>query len=137
MANRRFVFDTSAIFTLIEDEEGADRVEQILRESEVIVSWVSLMEMMYISQQEKGEETALKRYAALKQTGITIMWEADEPLLLIAARLKANHRVSFADAIVAATAIHQKAIILHKDPEYESLQEQVQMEALPYKQKES
>jgi len=65
--------------------------------------------------------------------GITIMWDANEPLLLTAAHLKANHRVSFADAIVAATAIHQKAILLHKDPEYESLHGQLEMEALPYK----
>jgi len=110
MADSRFVFDTSAIFTLIEDEDGSDRVEQILRETEVIVTWVALMEMMYISRQEKGKETALKRYAAIKQMGITIMWDANEPLLLTAAHLKANHRVSFADAIV-----------------------QLEMETLPYK----
>lgn len=133
MPNRSFVFDTSAIFTLLEDENGADRVEQILREQNVIVSWVTLMEMMYISRQETSEQTALKRYAAIKQMGITILWEANEPLLLIAARLKAEHRISFADAIVAATAIHQKAILLHKDPEYDALQGQVEMEALPYK----
>ncbi|MFZ5910985.1 MAG: PIN domain-containing protein [Chloroflexota bacterium] len=133
MADSRFVLDTSAIFTLIEDEDGSDRVEQVLRENEVIVAWVVLMEMMYISRQEKGEETALKRYAAIKQMGVTIMWDANEPLLLIAAHLKADHRISFADAIVAATAIHQKAILLHKDPEYEALYGQLAMESLPYK----
>lgn len=31
MANNRFVLDTSAIFTLIEDEEGASRVELVLK----------------------------------------------------------------------------------------------------------
>ncbi|MFZ5822469.1 MAG: PIN domain-containing protein [Chloroflexota bacterium] len=133
MADSRFVLDTSAIFTLIEDEDGSDRVEQVLRESEAIVSWVALMEMMYISRQEKSEETALKRYATIKQMGITILWDANEPLLLKAAHLKADHRISFADAIVAATAIHQKAILLHKDPEYEAIRSQVEMEALPYK----
>ncbi len=133
MANSRFALDTSAIFTLIEDEQGADRVEQILRENEVIVSWVTLMEMMYISKREKDEETALKRYATIKQMGVKIMWSANEPLLLTAVYLKADHRISFADAIIAATAIHQQAILLHKDPEYEALREQVEMESLPYK----
>lgn len=30
MADSRFVLDTSAIFTLIENEDGSDRVEQVL-----------------------------------------------------------------------------------------------------------
>lgn len=133
MANNRFVLDASAILTLIDDEDGAERVEQILKKNDVIVSWVALTEVMYISRQEKGEETALKRYATIKQMGVKIMWNANEPLLLTAAYLKADHRISFADAIIAATAIHQQAILLHKDPEYEALREQVEMEALPYK----
>jgi ribonuclease VapC len=133
MANKRFTLDTSAILTLIEDEDGADRVERVLKKNDVVVSWVALTETMYISRQEKGEETALKRYANIKRTGVTILWEANEPLLLTAARLKASHRISFADSIIAATAIQQKAILLHKDPEYEALQGQVEMEALPYK----
>lgn len=133
MADSRFVLDTSAIFTLIEDEDGSDRVEQVLRENEVIVSWVALMEMMYISRQEKGEETALTRYATIKRMEITIMWDANEPLLLTAAHLKADYHISFADAILAATALHEKATLLHKDPEYEALRGQIEMEALPYK----
>lgn len=133
MANNRFVLDTSAIFTLIEDEEGASRVEQVLKKGDVFISWVALMEIMYISHQEKGDEVAMKRYATIKQLQATILWDADEPTLLTAARLKANHRLSFADSIIAATAIQQNAILLHKDPEYETLQDQLKMEALPYK----
>jgi predicted nucleic acid-binding protein len=133
MANNRFLLDTSAIFTLIEDEDGADRVEQILKKNDVIISWVALMEMMYISRQEKGDEVAMKRYVTIKQIDATILWNANEPTLLTAARLKANHRLSFADSIIAATAFQQGATLLHKDPEYEALQGQVEMEALPYK----
>ncbi len=133
MANDRFVLDTSAIFALIEDESGANRVEQVLKKGEIFISWVALMEMMYISSREKGDETAMKRYASIKQFDATILWSADEPTLLTAARLKARHSLSFADSIIAATAIQQNAILLHKDPEYESLKGQVDMEALPYK----
>jgi ribonuclease VapC len=133
MANNRFVLDTSAIFTLIEDEEGASRVEQVLKKSEVLISWVSLMEMMYISQQEKGEEIAMNRYAMLKQIDATIVWDTDEPILLTAAKIKSSRRLSFEDSIIAATAIQYDAALLHKDPEYESLQDLVEMEVLPYK----
>ena len=112
MANNRFVLDTSAIFTLIEDEEGASRVEQILK---------------------KGDEVAMRRYAMIKQIDATIIWNADEPTLLTAAQLKASRRLSFADSIIAATAIQHNAILLHKEPEYEPLQGVVDMEILPYK----
>ena len=133
MASNRFVLDTSAIFTLIEDEDGAERVEQVLKKHAVLIPWITLMEMMYISRQEKGEETALTRYANLKQTKAAILWNADEPTLFTAARLKAEYHISFADSIVAALAIQQDAILLHKDPEYEALKGQVEMEILPYK----
>ena len=133
MANNRFVLDTSAIFTLIEDEEGASRVELVLKKSEVLISWVSLMEMMYISQQEKGEEIAMNRYAMLKQIDATIVWNTDEPILLTASKIKSSRRLSFADSIIAATAMQDDAALLHKDPEYESLQDLVELEVLPYK----
>ena len=64
---------------------------------------------------------------------MTIGWEVDEPLLLTAARLKATHRVSLADAIIAAYAIRQGATLVHKDPEYESLSSELDLETLPYK----
>ena len=133
MAKNRFVLDTSAIFTLIEDEEGASRVEQVIKKGEVLLSWVALMEMIYISHQEKGEEVALRRYAMIKQINATILWNADEPILLTAAKLKAGRRLSFADSIIAATAIQHNATLLHKDPEYEPLQDVLETEILPYK----
>ena len=43
------------------------------------------------------------------------------------------HHLSLADAIIAAFAIQQGAILLHKDPEFEALTGQVSLEALPYK----
>jgi predicted nucleic acid-binding protein len=53
--------------------------------------------------------------------------------LLTAARLKAAHHLSLADAIIAAFAIQQNAILLHKDPEFEALRGQMSLKALPYK----
>jgi len=133
VANNRFVLDTSAIFTLIEDEEGANRVEQVLKKGDIYFPWVALLEMMYISHQEKGDDIAIQRFAMVRQLKATILWNADEPTLLTAARLKASQRISFADSIIAATAIQQEATLLHKDPEYEPLQNVLEMEILPYR----
>ena len=133
MNAKRYVHDTLAIFTLIEDESGADRVQTILREGQVWLPWVVLLEATYITRQEQGESEANLRYALLKELPVTIRWEVDEPLLLTAARLKATHRVSLADAIIAAYAIRQGATLVHKDPEYESLSSELDLETLPYK----
>jgi predicted nucleic acid-binding protein len=133
MNAKRYVLDTSAILTLIEDEPGADRVQTILREGQVWLPWVVLLEATYITRQEQGESEANLRYALLTELPVTIGWEVDEPLLLTAARLKATHRVSLADAIIAAYAIRQGATLVHKDPEYESLSSELDLETLPYK----
>lgn len=133
MSPEAFILDTSAIFTLIEDEQGAERVENLLRTQEIYIPWIVLLEVTYISRQELGEAEAELRLANLKRLPVTFLWEADEPILLTAARLKANHRISLADAIIASYAMQLDAILIHKDPEYEYLSGQVKIEALPYK----
>jgi ribonuclease VapC len=133
MAASPFVLDTSALFTLIEDEDGADRVEEVLRQHEIIIPWVAILEVMYISRREYGDEVANRRYAMLKKLNARIIWEADEPTLLVAARLKATGRLSLADSIIAATAIQHRATLLHKDPEYDTLAGKLSLEPLPYK----
>lgn len=133
MTDKTFVLDTSALMTFIEQEDGAERVRDVLLHCAIIIPWLSILETVYISQRELGEEEALTRYALLKQLNAKIIWEADEALLLNAARIKSTHRLSLADAVIAAVAFQNKATLLHKDPEYEPLQDVVEMEILPYK----
>lgn len=127
----KFVLDTSAIFTLVEDEAGKERVAEIMRKEEFILPFVTLLEVHYISQQEQGLPEADRRYAVLKQANV--LWAFDEPTLLTAARLKAENSLSIADAMIAAVAMQNEATLVHKDPEYEQLRGQLALEALPYK----
>ncbi len=129
----RYLLDTSALLTLIEDEAGADRIEHLLTHEPVILPWPVLLEAYYITQQERGQAEADRRYALIRQLPVTILWDMDEPTLLTAARLKAAYRISLADALIAAFAIQHDAILVHKDPEFEALADQVVLEALPYK----
>ncbi len=69
----------------------------------------------------------------LRQSSAKILWEMNEALLIRAAKLKGQNRLSFADAVIAAYAIQNNSILVHKDPEYEALIGQLEMEALPYK----
>lgn len=133
MSPKRFLLDTSALMTLIEDEDGADRVVEVLRQHQTFLPWMALLEVYYITQQERGQPEAERRYALLKELPAILLWDTPEPVLLTAARLKARHRISLADAIIAAFAQQNQATLLHKDPEYEALAPLIPMEHLPYK----
>jgi len=127
-----FLLDTSALIALLEDEPGADRVEQILRKEQVLLPFLVLLEIYYITMQEQGEEAANVRYSTMKALSATPLAGIDEPVLLTAGRFKARHTVSMADALIAAYALVHDAVLVHKDPEYEAI-EGVRQEKLSYK----
>lgn len=133
MSADRYLLDTSAILTLMEGEDGADEVEKILRESEAIVPFPVLLETYYISLQEGSESVADERYAWLRHIPVIEIWSMDEPTLLTAAHIQARSHVSFADALIAAFAVRNQAILIHKDPEFEVMTDRVRQRRLPYK----
>lgn len=133
MERKGYVLDTSALLALIENEEGAGRVESLLREETVFLPCLTLLEVHYVTRQERGQGEADRRYALLRQLPCEILWNFDEPTLLTASRFKAGHRLSLADAMIAAFAQRQRSVLVHKDPEYEALAEEVELEPLPYK----
>lgn len=133
MSKSKYLLDTSAIMTLLEDEEGAERVETLLRQEQIFLPYLVLLEIYYITIQDQTEDVADRRYALLKQLSVIFLWNMDEPTLLTAARIKAHHHLSLADAIIAAFALRQQAILVHKDPEFEALAKLVPQENLPYK----
>ena len=129
-----YVLDTSAVLAYIEEEPGVDAVQAIFDRGEnVFLPWPVLMEVYYLTMQERGQQEAETRFALLKRSPANILWDANEAFLLCASNLKAKHKVSFADALIAACAITNDSILVHKDPEYEVLAGQVEMEFLPYK----
>jgi predicted nucleic acid-binding protein len=135
----KYVLDTSAIFAYADGEPGADLVEKILTaglkgKCQIYISFISLMELYYIARQEKSETIAKELVIMVKALPLQIV-ESYERLILSAGILKANHRLSLADAIIAATAIEQGAILVHKDPEMESLAPYLKIQQLPYKEK--
>lgn len=133
MERKSYLLDTSALLALIENEEGAGRVEKLLREETVFLPCLALLEVHYVTRQERGQGEADRRYALLRQLSCEILWNLDEPTLLTASRFKAGHRLSLADAMIAAFAQRQQSVLVHKDPEYEALAEDVELESLPYK----
>ena len=94
--------------------------------------FASLTEVEYITAQEEGAEAARQRLADLN--AMSIQWlHSDAALCHEAARLKAAHKMSFADAFVAATARRFDATLVHKDPQFDPLAGEVKQHMLPPK----
>ncbi len=77
---------------------------------------VNLGEVYYRTIQTRGVEVADERIRLLRQLPIEIV-AAREQLVLEAGRVKAAHRVSYADAFAVATARVEGGSVLTGDPE--------------------
>ena len=132
-----YVLDTSAWLTLIEDEPGADTVQELLEraragEAVLLVSFMTFMEVYYVSLQERDLAEACHRVELMAATPV-LRVESTRPLAIVAAELKATNRLSVADAWIAALAKERNAILVHKDPEFELVDGMIQALKLPYK----
>lgn len=132
-----YVLDTSEWLTLIEDEAGADSVQELLvraraNEVVVLVSFMSFMEVYYITLQERDPVEAQTRVKLMTASpGLRV--DSTEALGVLAGELKAKHRLSVADAWIAALAKERNATLVHKDPEFEQVESAIKVLKLPYK----
>jgi len=135
--DKAYLLDTSAIFALTDNEEGADLVEDLLarakkKEISLHISKMTAMEIYYVSLQEGDEKEARDRLLLVRSLPLVEL-PLDDDLVLPAARFKGRWKVSVADAWIAATAAVRDLTLIHKDLEFERLKEGVALLALPYK----
>lgn len=137
MEDKSYVLDSSAFLTLFEDEKGAETVQKLLELAKkgklaIFACFATFTEVFYITFREQGREEAQKQVKLMASLAITRV-ESSEEIGLIAGRLKATHKLSFADAWIAATAILYASFLVHKDPEFEQLEDELKVLKLPYK----
>lgn len=128
-----YVLDTSAIMAFLFGEEGADTVRDILEGShDVSIPFISLMEVEYrLARHQAGlVDFSL---AAIDAWPVEVP-ESDYRWRRQAAHVKTQGRLSVADAWVASLALIKDAELVHKDPEFDSVQG-LQTLRLPYNQK--
>jgi predicted nucleic acid-binding protein len=124
---RTFVLDTSALLALRGDETGAERVEVLLARAErkqcrLLISFMTRMELLYCIRREEGEAAA--REALRLIDSFAVDWiTCDREILEKAAEIKSTRRISLAESWIAATAIVHTAMLVHKNPEFESFKE--------------
>ena len=127
----RYVLDSFALIAYLEDESGAEKVGKILtqaaqRHVEVYLCSINLGEVYYITYRERGGEKAEETLAIIDLLPIHQV-EADRDLVLSAARIKAVHAISYADAFAVALAYNLNAKVVTGDPEFRKLKEIVEV----------
>lgn len=107
--------DAWAVIAYLNGQEpAATRVAFALR-GRPLMSWVNLGEVHYVVHRAHGEKEADEVIRDLRPR---LTLEAPTPeRVLQAARIKASHRLSYADAFAAATAAAAAAVLLTGDPE--------------------
>jgi predicted nucleic acid-binding protein len=142
-----YVLDTSALFALVQRESGAERVLEILGSGvggdvhepppevsalarpPVFLPFMSLMELDYHLRRRRGLYESDRLLQMICAWPVEVV-ESSERWRREAARIKAEHPVSLADAWIAALAILRSARLVHRDPEYDGIPELVS-ERLP------
>lgn len=128
---KKFVLDSFALIAYCEGERAGQTVKDILKkatfnEAEIYLSIINWGEMYYIALREGGEVRAELYRTTFDKYPITIV-EANKELTLQAAKYKAFHKISYADAFAAALTKIKKAILVTGDNEFKSLEREIKI----------
>lgn len=128
---KRYVLDTHALIAYSEGEEGGHAVAGLLKKAldggaEIFLCRVNWGEMYYIALREGGEARAELYRTTIAKYPVRI-FEIDEELTLQAARYKASHKMSYADAFAAALAKQKKAELVSGDKDFKPLDGEIKI----------
>nr|VFJ46058.1 MAG: Predicted nucleic acid-binding protein, contains PIN domain [Candidatus Kentron sp. FM]VFJ73057.1 MAG: Predicted nucleic acid-binding protein, contains PIN domain [Candidatus Kentron sp. FM]VFK06419.1 MAG: Predicted nucleic acid-binding protein, contains PIN domain [Candidatus Kentron sp. FM] len=134
--SNKYVLDTSALLAFIEEEEGVEIIDGLLegasdKKNNIYISTVSAIEVFYISMQEQGRAVAEERLELLEIFPL-IQEPLTPDLCRTIGKLKATKPMSFADCCIAGLAKEKNAVLVHKDPEFESVEDEIRQLKLPY-----
>ena len=122
MNRPKYLLDSYALLAYFQAEPAGAKVRNILKEavagaSAAFLSVISLGEIYYIVARKRGEEKAGAITEDIPRLPVGLV-DATKERVLAAARVKAQHPVSYADAFVVATAIEFAATIVTGDPDF-------------------
>lgn len=112
----RFVLDAWPVIDYLENTEPvAGRVAGLLNGQRPVISWINLGEVFYTVRRRRGEGAGQR---AVRDLQVQLDPELPSTArVLEAATVKADHRLSYADAFAAATALARDAVLLTGDDE--------------------
>lgn len=113
-----YVVDACALIAFFRDEPGGEQMEQLFSqeaEKRFLIHAVNLGEIYYDTVRTSRAAVAMELFKDIKHLPITVIWNIDEPLLIVVGRFKTQHRISYADAYVLALAEREGAAVISAD----------------------
>lgn len=126
---KRYILDSYAMIAYFEDEPGADRVAQVLRQlirgkAKGFMSVIHWGEIYYNTMREQGVSEAEKVILQLDKFPIQIV-DVNKELAYEAAKLKGEFHIAYANCFAAALSVKLKANLITGDPDFKILQERI------------
>ena len=115
-----YVLDACALIAFINEERGADNVENVLREAfagnaEVFMNKLNVYEVYYGIYRDEGQHKADEVYSLIRKLPVNIVDTFADPVFKEAAKLKSKYRLSVADSIALGEAIYRDALFVSAD----------------------
>jgi predicted nucleic acid-binding protein len=132
---KKSLLDSFALLAYLNKEDGFEKVRRLLADAQrsnvpVLINEMNVGETYYIIHRKRGQEQA-EYFLGPILTGLPIsVISNDFNAVIAAAKIKAQHAISFADCFAVATAQRENAVILTGDPEFQNVAELVEIDWL-------
>ena len=128
---RRVVLDASALMAFFEDRPGGEKVEELINQAvqgrgELLMSVVNWGEVYYATWRVKGAQAAREVLGEIAKLPIEVV-NADGPLTKLAAELRAQRRLPYADCFAAALAKSRKALVAVSDADFSAVKDEISL----------
>lgn len=126
---KSYVLDSYAMIAYFEDEAGADRVAEILRQliqgkAKGYMSVINWGEIYYNTMREEGIDEAEKVILQFSKFPIEVV-DVNRGLAYEAAKLKGKYRIAYADCFAIALSAKLKATLVTGDLEFKKVEEKI------------
>lgn len=130
---KTYVLDACTLIAYIEDEEGKDKLIEVLSGEHNIIYMhiINLGEVYYDILRNSGEVVARQILEELKQLSIEFIFEVSYELLMLAGKYKVEEKVSYADSFALALSEIESAELVTTDHhEFDTIEEKGKLKFL-------
>ena len=130
-----WLLDSSAVLVLLRGELGHQRVRSVIGNAEqILVASISIAEISRRIRDLGANDAEVENVIGLCKSLATRFIDIDVPIAERSLQLNAasTKRIPLADALIAACAAQEDAILLHRDQHFENIPENLlKQESLP------
>lgn len=126
-----FIFDSYALLKLFQKEKGYEKITHLLEDigktgGIKYINAINVGEIIYSTKREFGNQKKIEVLANIERLNFIVL-SVSNNLIFQAAEYKAQYSISYADCFVLASAIEYKAVVVTGDPEFEKVEQLVEI----------